>query len=164
MKTITFNTSNDYLECSEISPILTTIGFYWKCFRFFSQNNDEKNNKFLIDFDVSIRENRKPMIYFNVSVKMRAFAIYMHTRFEMLRDFYGDNQVSDYLKDEGLTLIKYHKTITRLMPKPYRTECVDYKQFGYKSRIGCNKECVKNYFIKYSQINFISHIIDSKII
>ena len=33
------------------------------------------------------------------------------------------------------------------MPKPYKTECLDYKLMGYQSKIDCIKECLKRYYM-----------------
>ncbi len=148
MKTIAFNQSDDYLNCDQIKAIQTTIGYYWKCFRFFSQSSNESNDKYLINHDVSTRENWKPIIYFHMRIDSQAMALFMHPRNEILRDFFGDNKLTIYFENYGLTLIKYYKTIIKLMPKPYRTDCVDYKLMGYQSKIGCVKECLKKYYIE----------------
>ena len=102
MKTIAFNQSVDYLDCHEIASILTTIGYYWKCFRFFSQLSNQTDNKFLINHDVSTRENWKPIIYFHMTLDSKALALFMHPRNQMLRDFFGDNKVTVYLENNGL--------------------------------------------------------------
>lgn len=163
MKTIASNLTVDYLGCHQITPIRTTIGFYWKCFKFYSQSANETNDKFLINHDVSTRENWKPIIYFHMTLQSQAFALFMHPRNEMLRDFFGDNKVTVYFENNGLTLIKYSKTVIKLMPKPYKTECVDYNILGYQSKIGCIKECLKEHYIsKYKVFYLIAKLLVSK--
>ncbi len=148
MKTIAFNQSVNYLNCNQIKATKTTIGYYWKCFRYFPQSFNESDDKYLINHDVSTRDNWKPIIYFHMSIDFQAMALFMHPRNEGLTDFFGDNKLTIYFENHGLTLIKYQKTVIKLMPKPYRTNCVDYKLLGYQSKIGCIKECLKKYYIE----------------
>ena len=37
--------------------------------------------------------------------------------------------------------MKYTRTVTHLMPSPYKTRCFDYNQIGCKSRSDCINKC-----------------------
>ena len=46
-----------------------------------------------------------------------------------------------YLTGEHYYIVKYTRTVTNLMPSPYKTKCLDYNEIGCKSRRDCVDRC-----------------------
>ncbi len=88
--------------------------------------------------------------------------LFIHQRNEILRDFYGDNKFAFIFKDKGFSQVKYKKTIIKLLPKPYRTDCVDYQTIGYQSKIDCINECLKDHYIREYKGFYPSFFYDSQ--
>ena len=46
-----------------------------------------------------------------------------------------------YLTGEHYYIVKYTRTVTNLIPSPYKTKCLDYNEIGCKSRRDCVDRC-----------------------
>jgi hypothetical protein len=93
MKSIAFNSSEFIINCELISPIRQTLDYYYSCFTFFSQLNREENNKYTIDYYVSIKNYWSDSIEFNVIQNISKIYLYLYSRHEMITDSNDDNFV-----------------------------------------------------------------------
>jgi hypothetical protein len=146
MKSMVFKSSEFTIDCELISPVRQTIDYYFSCFTFFSQLNREENDKYIIDYDVNIKNYWSEYVGFRVNLNVSKFKLYLHSRYEMITDSYDDNFVELKFNPYYEWNIKYHLTKVQLLYKPYKTSCVDYNQFGYRSRSECIFKCRINYF------------------
>jgi hypothetical protein len=148
MKTMAFNGSQIQIKCDLISPIRQSIDYYKSCFTFFSQLNGENNDRYYIDYDLSIKNYWAEEFGIRVNLNIPQLFLFLHSRHEMITDSFEDNRVNITFIPHYTSITKYHITKVQLMPKPYKTSCVDYKKFGYRSRYDCILKCRINYYRK----------------
>jgi hypothetical protein len=93
MKSMSFKSSEFTIDCELISPIRQTIDYYFSCFTFFSQLNREENDKYIIDYDLSIKNYWSDFVGFRVNLNVSKTYLFLHSRIEMITDSYEDNFV-----------------------------------------------------------------------
>jgi hypothetical protein len=69
MKSMVFKSSEFTIDCELISPVRQTIDYNFSCFTFFSQLNREENDKYIIDYDVNIKNYWSEYVGFRVNLK-----------------------------------------------------------------------------------------------
>jgi hypothetical protein len=77
MKSIAFKGSEFTIDCELMYPIRQTIDYYFSCFTFFSQLNQEENNKYIIDYDVNIKNYWSELVGFRVNLNVSKIKLYL---------------------------------------------------------------------------------------
>jgi len=74
----------------------------------------------------------------------------VHNRDQLIRDITRVESIEYQLKNSLITeyYFEYKKTIIKSLPKPYDTDCYDYRGMGYKSLTDCIDKCRINAFIE----------------
>jgi len=146
MKPISFKIPDFYINCELISPIKQSIDYIQSCFAFFTQINKEPNDRYFIDHDVSTKNYWSEMLKITIGLNISVIHLYLHSRYEMITDLNDDRFERITLNPNQISYTKYHVTNVQLMPKPYKTSCVDYTQFGHRSKSDCILKCRIKYF------------------
>jgi hypothetical protein len=60
---ITSSNSGKFHDCEEVSPIKISISLVHYCFTLFSQLNEESDNRYLVDYDISSKYSIDPLIF-----------------------------------------------------------------------------------------------------
>jgi len=146
-KTIHIDSDSDFIDCNRITPIRSFLNFQLKCFTLFSQFGNESNDRFLVERFAYDEINESPLIAISIPREIIKVGLYLHSRNVVLRSFTGDKSALIYVFNSVYhSVIKFHKAIVKLLPKPYITSCVDYQKFGYYSRIECISKCKFDYY------------------
>ncbi len=138
--------TNSYVKCESISPVRQSIDYFQSCFTFFSQLNEENNDRYVIEYDVRIKNYWSEMVRIKIPTTIPSIRLHLHSRNEMITDSYNDNMAKITFSFNRISYTNYHMTSVQLMPKPYKTSCVNYKEFGYNSRADCVAKCKIKYF------------------
>jgi hypothetical protein len=144
MKTKGFNSTEDYINCDKISPIRMSISYYIACFAKLSQVNGQPDDIYTID--LSKFNNLFNLISINFINRVELIVLLIHSSHETIQ-LYSENSCLKISHNEVIE-VNHEKTLVELMPKPYSTSCVDYKQFGYNFRSYCIFKCKTNFFRK----------------
>jgi len=146
MKTIGFDKGRRELDCNQISPIRSSIDVHNICFTFFSQLNGEPDQRYLVDYDTKFRENWFAMIRIGLPDHLKEISLFIHSRTEIVRDYFDEKKMTIPLNNTVSTHIKYYRTIIKLMTKPYINSCFDYQKLGYYSRSDCIFKCKVDFY------------------
>jgi hypothetical protein len=109
MKPIAFNDSDFRLNCELISPIRQSIDYYQSCFTFFSQINNKNNDKYSIDYDLSVKNYYSEMVRFKMFLNIPKIQLYLHSKHELLTDSLDNSRVK-MVFNNITSFIKYHLT------------------------------------------------------
>jgi hypothetical protein len=145
-----------YLRCNVISVINISISEYRYCFTYFSQFNQQNDNRYEVSYEENSRGIQEliSLVHFKRPDFIKYFDIYFHSRNEYINKVTDVNYIR-YDNQNIKTDIIYSKTIIRLMPHPYVTACVDYRKIGYYSKDDCIFKCQsKNYVKNYQKWPF----------
>ncbi len=144
LRTKGFNSSENYLKCDKISSIRMSIGYNFVCATIFSQVNGEADDKYSIDL------RKFNNLFYLIGIRLpnyvKQVVLYIHSRSETFYSRIGKSNLRISYNESEYIEVNYEKTIVELMPKPYSTACVDYKQFGYNLRSDCIFECESSFF------------------
>lgn len=83
MKTRFFEdqTSDDMINCSQVSPIAQYLNIYTKCFTVMSQLDDRNDDKYRIDHDISVSDNGFFLLEMILNKKyLDALYVFVHSR------------------------------------------------------------------------------------
>lgn len=144
------NELNDYIRCERISPIREYITYSKKCFFISSQLLFEPTDRYLVDHDITLRDNGFPLYQIKLNNQfLDQTVMFIQSRSTPFLGFIGGQSNGIHLnnsKYDSFTF-SYVKTSTQLLEPPYRTMCRDYNEIGYKTLSHCIVSCKANYFI-----------------
>jgi hypothetical protein len=83
VKTINLNDSSFKVECDVISPVRRTIDYLSYCFTYFSQLKGEKDDNYLIDYDLTTISRHIISLY--IPKNITTIDLYIHSRNEIVR-------------------------------------------------------------------------------
>ncbi|XP_027199513.2 uncharacterized protein LOC113793653 [Dermatophagoides pteronyssinus] len=145
------NETDDYINCTFISPIHESLTDVKKCFSIGLQLNNQSDDYFYIDHDMTIRDNGFPLYQISLFNKyIESPMILMHSRSIPFLGFIG-GQTNVFRVNNtrsSFQLFNYFKTINDLLEPPFKTDCRRYEEIGYKSLMHCMNRCKSNFFIR----------------
>lgn len=153
IKTMAFEKTNEskhnYIDCGVVSPINESINSYYKCFALFSQLIGESDRKFTIDYSIrTFTDSIFEMVRIAVPKHFSSALIYMHPRDEPVLRYGETNNIYVDFVDFTAPYIVYKKTVVKSLPRPFRTDCFDYKSKGLGSRYVCISICRRNLIVE----------------
>ena len=134
------------LDCNELTKVINSIDNTYNCMTFFTQLNGESDDEYIIKFVI----NRKNISIFRVKISVKVsedIIIFLHSRTQTIKHTFKFNSLRIKVNESTISIIRFTKSIIKLLPKPYQTSCVDYRVFGYESRDDCITKCEINAFI-----------------
>jgi hypothetical protein len=146
IKKIGLNSTEDYMDCDEISPIRMSIGYNSLCFTIISQVNEEPDYIYLSN--ISKYNNISPLIQIEFPNYVHWIVLIIHSRSETIHYISEKSHLRINHNESEVIYVNYKKTLVELMPKPYSTSCVDYKLYGHNFRSDCIFKCKTNFFKK----------------
>ena len=138
------NITDDYVECRDIVPITRSIDFYNTCFTIFDQSLNQSQydkSRFEVDFDVSIQNYWLEIFNLKILLNISSVNLYVHSPLQRISDSFDYNMIKIHHEKGQKTCIKYHMNEVYLLPAPYITDCQNYSQDGYMSRLDCILQC-----------------------
>lgn len=140
-------TNEDYISCTDIVPIREFLTINKKCFSIGLQLNNESNDRFIIDHNTNVHDNKFSLMIIQLSNEYLDNAkIYVESRkipylapIGGYINFFRANNT----KFESISF-NFVKTKNQLLEPPYRTNCRHYQEIGYKSLMHCMNHCKVN--------------------
>ena len=135
-----FNETKPGYACENYSPVLISIHYteginLHKCFTYFYRN--ATSSPFLVNYAES-------KDFFNVeliSSENVSVSIFVHNPIEILLVSAADT-FTFYTNATSELILSSSKLITKLLPAPFRTSCIDYDDVRF-GRTGCIFECLE---------------------
>ena len=119
------------------------------CFTFLSQLNGESDDYFQLHNDMLYKDYLNDIFFTKVNLSDNTrVSVAVHKRDQLIRDVSRVQFIEYTLKTRLITeySLEYRKTIIKSLPKPYNTDCYDYRGMGYKSLTDCIEKCRINAF------------------
>jgi hypothetical protein len=86
MKTEGINSTESFIDCNKISPIIMSINYYRLCLTIMSQVNGEPDYKYIINSNKF--NDIYPLIQIKFPINVQTFYLYIHSRYETLHHPY----------------------------------------------------------------------------
>ena len=160
---------DDFVDCEEVSPIITSMDIYSMCFTFFSQLEEQQEDRYVIDYSVQkFQDFTDELIYIKLNQNITSIRMYFHSRKERLQKFFIKNTGIDLKFENGITpYVRYKKMITRSLTKPYETNC--HQKEGFNTNNDCISQCrIRNWVEilsgKWPSLYFTSNFSDMEIL
>lgn len=152
MKPVAFeeSTSDDYINCEQVAPILEYITYSKKCFFLSSQLEKQDPKRYLVDHDTTLRDNAFPLFQIKLNNRfVDRLVVFMQPKSTPFLGFIGGQTNGVYLDNAKYAsyTFSYSKTISELLLPPYKTMCRDYSTLGYQTLAHCIVHCKADYFV-----------------
>lgn len=138
------STTEDYIDCEQVAPILEYITYVKKCFLISSQMSQENEKRYLVDHDTTLRDNAFPLFQINLNNRhVDGLVVFMHSRSTPFLGFIGGQTNGIHLDNDKYAsyTFSYSKTISELLLPPYKTNCKNYSTIGYQTHAHCIVDC-----------------------
>ena len=137
---IGIETDEQYINCSLISPIRQSINGFSLCYTLFHQTAEDSYEKFQIRSNI-FSDTTLYILHIDVNKELRSYHLWLHSRDELIIRFPLKNSIEYSYKKGFVSNAQYSKQVVESLPKPYETNCFDYKTIKYKSRMDCIQNC-----------------------
>ncbi len=122
------------------SGVVTHINRGFKCFTLFSKSMNETNTVFnqtdysstIINFELKFNTSDNPIVDY--------FRLMIHPSHQIVSSPYRRKNIQisqNLLKD-----ITFKRVLIHSLPAPYETNCINYSQIGFRSKIDCINQCL----------------------
>lgn len=149
-----------YLNCSQVAPIREYLTYYKKCFFISSQLHDEPKNRYKVNHDTGLQDNGFPLFQIKLNNKyLDQVVIFINSRTTPFLGFMGGQTNGIHLNNTKYAsyTLSYIKTTIKLLEPPYKTNCRNYRSFGYQTLAHCIIKCkvsIYSYANKSLLINY----------
>ena len=157
--------SEFYIPCDQVSEYRLSLSRQHLCLTLFSQLLNESEDMYLIDYDIQHRNDKMSQLKFNNLSSFDYIVLHIHSRNRIIHhNFDKDYKVLDVRFDR--IFLDYRKTSVELLPKPYRTGCVDHVKYGFKHRYDRLIDCKLKLFLETTgkfPHNFLAYDLNSSL-
>ncbi len=114
----------------------------------FSQNETETDDKYQVINDNLFKEFSIDMVYIELKLRWLNAFVSVHPRKERLINFEKVQSIKYKIKENTTHFVQYERIKVKSLPKPYETDCIDYRKHNYISRQNCISKCRFEYLSK----------------